>query len=303
LEGKNKLKKDELIKITKKALADWRVRRNRQRLRAQNIKVQRVDISNELILLLCQNSNFEKLEFISKGINIEKETVFQLTKEAVQKFKKNEFSKNPTCKITKPIQSLSPQKHISANTTGAKSVQALPKSQSLSEGSKKTQAKKHKSDSPTKKAKIRYNSSPHQSVAVGSTNEEITSWFYKERQHSKMHFLLLEKFEETGGVPQAEDLIELEAEGILTMKQIVAWFNTRRQKLKLNLESKVTIRNSRVYPSLLNKFEEGKGWISKKDKHELAAESGLTISQITTWMSQKRHTLGFAKKWVCKKVD
>ena len=46
----------------------------------ESFKVQRVDISNELILLLCQHSNFEKLEFISKGINIEKETVFQLTK-------------------------------------------------------------------------------------------------------------------------------------------------------------------------------------------------------------------------------
>ena len=39
---------------------------------------------------------------------------------------------------------------------------------------------------------------------------------------------------------------------------------------------------------MLNKFEEGEGWISKKDIHELAAESGLTISQITTWMTQKR---------------
>ena len=37
-EIEDKLKKDELIKITKKALADWRVRRNRKRLRAQNIK-------------------------------------------------------------------------------------------------------------------------------------------------------------------------------------------------------------------------------------------------------------------------
>ena len=47
-----------------------------------------------------------------------------------------------------------------------------------------------------------------------------------------MHFLLLEKFEETVGAPQAEDLIELEAEGILTMKQIVTWFNNRRKGCK-----------------------------------------------------------------------
>ena len=37
-ENEDELMKDELVKMTKKALADWRVRKNRKRLRAENIK-------------------------------------------------------------------------------------------------------------------------------------------------------------------------------------------------------------------------------------------------------------------------
>ena len=38
IEKEDELMKDELVKITKKALAGWRVRKNRKRLRAENIK-------------------------------------------------------------------------------------------------------------------------------------------------------------------------------------------------------------------------------------------------------------------------
>ena len=37
-EIEDELKKEEVIQAAKKALADWRIRRNRRRLRAQNIK-------------------------------------------------------------------------------------------------------------------------------------------------------------------------------------------------------------------------------------------------------------------------
>ena len=37
-EIEDELKKEEVIRAAKKALADWRIRRNRRRLRAQNIK-------------------------------------------------------------------------------------------------------------------------------------------------------------------------------------------------------------------------------------------------------------------------
>ena len=38
LENEDELMKEEVIQATKKALSDWKIRKNRRRLRAQNVK-------------------------------------------------------------------------------------------------------------------------------------------------------------------------------------------------------------------------------------------------------------------------
>merc|ERR1719447_757325 len=195
IEHEEKLNEEEFIKIAQKSLADWRVRRKRRRLRAENIKVQRIDLSLELSLLFCQNAKYEMTQFISDGINLHQETVLKFAKEEFEQLQAASTSSNSNLKQRKKKPNSKNKKFKKPKPVQASSLQAT------------NQPVTAKSNNPKQK----------------DGNSKI--------KNSRMYPLLLKKSEETGGYPQQGDYDELEAEGELARKQIADWFGDQRRRL------------------------------------------------------------------------
>ena len=72
---------DDLVRRTQKMLTAWRSSGNRsKRFRFQNVKAQRNDLSINLTRLFCDNSDYESLQLIQSGINLEKDTTIKILK-------------------------------------------------------------------------------------------------------------------------------------------------------------------------------------------------------------------------------
>ena len=72
---------DDLVRRSQKMLTAWRSSGNRsKRFRFQNVKAQRNDLSINLTRLFCDNSDYESLQLIQSGINLEKDTTIKMLK-------------------------------------------------------------------------------------------------------------------------------------------------------------------------------------------------------------------------------
>ena len=72
---------DDLVRRSQKMLTAWRSSGNRsKRFRFQNVKAQRNDLSINLTRLFCDNSDYESLQLVQSGINLEKDTTIKILK-------------------------------------------------------------------------------------------------------------------------------------------------------------------------------------------------------------------------------
>ena len=71
---------DDLVRRTQKMLTGWSSGNRSKRFRFQNVKAQRNDLSINLTRLFCDNSDYESLQLVQSGINLEKDTTIKILK-------------------------------------------------------------------------------------------------------------------------------------------------------------------------------------------------------------------------------
>ena len=73
------------------------------------------------------------------------------------------------------------------------------------------------------------------------------------------------------------------------MLNVLIFIPTKRQRLGFDRKKPhYDIRNSRMYPLLMKKFEETGGYPQLEDYDELEAEGELTTTQIQNWFHSQR---------------
>merc|ERR1712131_56867 len=223
----------DIVRKTHEMVTAWKSGTRRKRFRCQNVKAQRNDLSINLTRLFCQNSDYESLELIQTGINMEKNATMKIVKERIEKLpRKTSLQDDHDRKITK-IESCTGKPR---NTGIIYITHCYKKYHSLLEKAFEENGG--------------YIQGEKLDELIAATNGEITrkkllNWFYQKRKKygfepmrttpyvrfsARQTSLLEEAFAENSGYVNYDKLEELERTLELNRSQIINWFWRNRSK-------------------------------------------------------------------------